>query len=129
MSDHFFLINRNQVFFLNEGEEITIGRASNNQLVIADLRVSRVHARVKVMNGEVLIADLNSSGGTSVNGRPMVNKLLKPGDVVTLAGTFTMTYWYDRANLPLDTSPYKPAESLSKDQINTATLPDLDENK
>jgi pSer/pThr/pTyr-binding forkhead associated (FHA) protein len=122
MSEHFFLINQNQVFYL-EGDEI--GRGMHNDLVIADLRVSRSHAKVRVMNGEVVIADLNSSGGTRVNNRPVVQKLLKPGDVIALGRVFTMTYWYDRDNLPFDTTPYEPPREPNNKSTETGQLPGL----
>jgi DNA-binding CsgD family transcriptional regulator len=49
-------------------DEGTLGRREDNTYVIADPQVSRVHARVTRRGGSVIVADLGSSGGTSLNG-------------------------------------------------------------
>lgn len=47
-----------------------IGRATTNDIVIADTSVSRQHAQLMIDDiGQVTIIDLNSSNGTFVNGR------------------------------------------------------------
>ena len=48
---------------------VTVGRAANNNVVIPDPSVSRVHAYVKRGNdGVFLLLDAGSTNGTSVNG-------------------------------------------------------------
>lgn len=63
-----------------------IGRRSTNHLVINDLRVSRNHAQVRFVNGGYMIFDIGSSGGTFINGERVQQSLLRPGDVISLAG-------------------------------------------
>ncbi|HVN54139.1 MAG TPA: FhaA domain-containing protein [Anaerolineaceae bacterium] len=65
---------------------INIGRRRDNQLVIDDPRVSRVHAQLRAVRGRYSLFDLNSSGGTYVNGQRITRMVLKPGDVISLAG-------------------------------------------
>ncbi|MBY5163755.1 LuxR C-terminal-related transcriptional regulator [Salsipaludibacter albus] len=48
-------------------DEATLGRRTDNAYVISDPRISRVHATVRKEAGAVIITDLGSSGGTSVN--------------------------------------------------------------
>ncbi len=47
---------------------IVVGRASTNDVCIADAGISKVHARVRVTGDQVWIADASSSNGTIVNG-------------------------------------------------------------
>jgi hypothetical protein len=47
---------------------VAVGRASSNDICIADAGISKVHARVRVTGDELWIADASSSNGTLVNG-------------------------------------------------------------
>ena len=73
---------------------INIGRRLENQLVIDDPRVSRTHAQLRAINGRYVIFDLNSTGGTFINGQRMSQSVLYPGDVISLAGV-TLVYGQD----------------------------------
>ncbi|HSO27850.1 MAG TPA: FhaA domain-containing protein [Anaerolineales bacterium] len=81
----FLIVNGVSTFPL-ESAVINIGRRSDNQLVIADARVSRVHAQLRAMRGRYILFDLDSSGGTLVNGERIRQHLLYPGDVISLSG-------------------------------------------
>lgn len=65
-------------------EEILIGRAEGDHqpdLEIADPSVSRRHARVWMQDGVYWIEDLNSTAGTSLNGKSLTGiSTLAPGD-------------------------------------------------
>jgi ABC transport system ATP-binding/permease protein len=50
---------------------VTIGRAGENDVVVAGERVSRLHARIEERDGEFWILDLGSRHGTAVNGEPV----------------------------------------------------------
>jgi len=63
-----------------------LGRREENDLVLNDPRVSREHAQIRIIHGECVLFDLNSTGGTYVNGRRITTHSLQPGDVITLAG-------------------------------------------
>lgn len=65
---------------------INIGRRLDNQLVIDDPRVSRNHAQLRSIKGRFVVFDLNSTGGTFVNGQRTSQSVLYPGDVISLAG-------------------------------------------
>jgi pSer/pThr/pTyr-binding forkhead associated (FHA) protein len=65
---------------------VNIGRRLENNLVIDDPRVSRNHALLRANNGRYMLCDLNSSGGTYVNGLRITQQALRPGDVISLAG-------------------------------------------
>lgn len=62
---------------------LTIGRHRSNNVIVANIKVSRQHARVLIHDGGVWVQDLNSSGGTYVNGqRVQGQQEIKPGDAL-----------------------------------------------
>jgi hypothetical protein len=67
-------------------EVVGIGRMRDNQIVISDPRVSRRHAQVCLREGHHVILDLGSTAGTRVNGKPIMERVLRHGDVITCAG-------------------------------------------
>lgn len=58
---------------------VAIGRAAGNDLVVADDRVSRNHARVFLDDGRWVIEDLNSSNGVRLDGVRVRRETLRPG--------------------------------------------------
>jgi len=81
----FLIVDGVKVFPLTESV-VNIGRRMDNQLVIDDPRVSRNHAQLRAIKGRFVIFDLNSTGGTFVNGQRTSQSVLYPGDVISLAG-------------------------------------------
>ncbi len=65
---------------------INIGRRHDNHIVLDDMRVSRLHAQIRLRFGHCVLYDLGSSGGTFVNEHAVTECILKPGDVISLAG-------------------------------------------
>ena len=121
-----FLLINNQIFHL-EKEETNIGRGKHNELVVMDLRVSRSHARITAINNRFLLVDQNSSGGTYVNGRPVVQKLLQPGDVITLAAEFKLVFEQNPEAIPENAQTYKPDVSKLDPTLHTSMLKMPDE--
>ncbi|MEU6390008.1 FHA domain-containing protein [Streptomyces sp. NPDC046939] len=68
------------------GRVMRIGRALENELVVSDLQVSRLHAEFHATpDGRFEIRDLGSHNGTYVNGQPIAKggtALLGPNDIV-----------------------------------------------
>ncbi|MCC7365530.1 MAG: FHA domain-containing protein [Dehalococcoidia bacterium] len=78
-----------RVLPLRPGKEITVGRATECDCVIAHPTVSRLHARIAWQDGghTRVIEDLGSSNGTFVNGariEPGRPHELRPGDVIRI---------------------------------------------
>ncbi|MFF6775227.1 FHA domain-containing protein [Streptomyces sp. NPDC012637] len=71
---------------LNLGRVMRIGRALENELVVSDLQVSRLHAEFHATpDGRFEIRDLGSHNGTYVNGQPIAKNgtvLIGPNDIV-----------------------------------------------
>jgi pSer/pThr/pTyr-binding forkhead associated (FHA) protein len=82
---------------------VNIGRRPDNNLVIDDPSVSRVHAQLRAIRGQMVLFDLESTGGTYVNGQRVASSILYPGDVISLAHT-QLVYGQD-APRSLDDSP------------------------
>ncbi|HEY6278831.1 MAG TPA: FHA domain-containing protein [Streptosporangiaceae bacterium] len=61
---------------------LRIGRAQDNDIVIADLGVSRHHAELRKVGDRYQIVDLNSHNGTFVNGQRITTAPLTDGDIV-----------------------------------------------
>ncbi|HEX2913232.1 MAG TPA: DUF3662 and FHA domain-containing protein [Chloroflexia bacterium] len=68
-------------------KDVTIGRGLDNDIVFHDeRRLSRHHARIEFKYGQFLLFDLNSTNGTLVNGQPVTQIVLTPGDRISLGG-------------------------------------------
>ncbi|MBI3301245.1 MAG: FHA domain-containing protein [Deltaproteobacteria bacterium] len=65
-------------------DEIVIGRGEECDVVIPHASISREHARVKKLKPGYVLFDLKSKNGTYVNGRPIVENLLKDGMAVRI---------------------------------------------
>ena len=61
---------------------VTLGRATTNDIVLDEGRVSRSHARLECSPSGCQIVDLDSSNGTRVNGLRVERAPLEAGDVV-----------------------------------------------
>lgn len=83
---HAYLIIAGQRIFDLTTPAIRMGRAFDNDLILEDRRVSRYHAQLRLRYGRYVLQDLGSSGGTLVNGYPVQELALRPGDVLSLGG-------------------------------------------
>jgi pSer/pThr/pTyr-binding forkhead associated (FHA) protein len=63
---------------------ISLGRATTNDIVLDDARVSRRHAQLDCGPQGVSLVDLGSSNGTRVNGIRIDRATLVPGDTISL---------------------------------------------
>ena len=70
-----------------DGRPLSIGRASENDLVLRDSRVSRFHGRLQGRRGALVYTDLGSTNGSLVNGVPVTAVVLGEGDRIELGGT------------------------------------------
>ena len=71
---------------------ITIGRDARQTLVFDDTQLSRLHARVSLVNGEVVVEDLKSTNGTFLDGVRLTEPAtLREGQVVRMGGQL-LTY-------------------------------------
>ena len=72
-----------------DGRPLTIGRASDNAIVLRDGRASRHHARIDARRGTLVLSDLGSTNGSFVNDRRVDSIALGEGDRIRV-GTTTL---------------------------------------
>ncbi len=70
---------------------VTIGRRPTNDVHIDNLAVSGDHARVIVAGAEVVLEDLDSTNGSTLNGKSVKKQGLQHGDVIGI-GKYQLTY-------------------------------------
>src|SRR5512139_1688414 len=79
--------------FTLEGDQLTIGRDSTNEIVINDAEVSRRHARLTFQGGKYVLEDLGSTNGTFVNGQRLSGpRVLKAGEVVSFGEQIVLVF-------------------------------------
>jgi pSer/pThr/pTyr-binding forkhead associated (FHA) protein len=81
---------RAQVYTLAR-EQASIGRSSDNDIVLNDFSVSRRHAYLRHENGEWMLYDNHSTNGIRVNDRHVPNAPVGDGDRAVI-GTFTLRF-------------------------------------
>jgi len=64
---------------LEDGQTLVIGRGQASDTRIQDSRMSRIHCRVQVDGGKLLLIDGGSASGTLVDGEPITQRELNPG--------------------------------------------------
>jgi pSer/pThr/pTyr-binding forkhead associated (FHA) protein len=65
----------------------SIGRKDDNHIVIKNQHVSRYHAQIRNIKGSYVLMDLESTVGTSINGKKVKQAFLKEGDVISIGGS------------------------------------------
>jgi len=80
-----YLITPDKIIFKIKKTIINIGRSKINDLVLENLRVSRVHAQIRQIKGKHVIFDLDSTHGIKVNNERTTQKSLSHGDVIEIA--------------------------------------------
>lgn len=84
-------------------EEIVIGRDADCEIIVADRKVSRKHARFYSTPEGAFIEDLDSKNGTHLNSKLIDQPaLLKDGDIVQVALAQQFVYLSSDATLPLE---------------------------
>ena len=83
------------------GETITIGRKDSNDIVIDNLAVSGMHARVDSVSATFILTDLESTNGTFVNGALISSHTLRNNDVI-LIGKHELVF--DKSDIETNTA-------------------------
>jgi len=79
--------------YILEGDQMTIGRDSTNEITINDAEVSRRHARLTFQGGKYVLEDLGSTNGTFVNGQRLAGpRVLKAGEVVSFGEQIVLVF-------------------------------------
>jgi pSer/pThr/pTyr-binding forkhead associated (FHA) protein len=70
-----------------DGATLRIGRGPDNDIVLADGRVSRRHGQISVRLGTLIYSDLDSTNGSYLQGSRIQEIALGPHDVIQLGGS------------------------------------------
>ena len=89
--------------------ELSLGRASDNEVVLNDFSVSRRHAVLRREGDRWIVSDQKSTNGVKVNGRYVTSGPVEAGDVLTV-GTFMLSV-REAVAAPLPPSPVPGIES------------------
>lgn len=72
--------------------KVVVGRVAGSQIQLEDESVSRRHAELETTTEGIVLRDLQSANGTTVNGEPVEDELvLQPGDIVSF-GMIELAY-------------------------------------
>jgi Nif-specific regulatory protein len=66
---------------------LSIGRDADNPICIEDLAVSPRHCQIALQNESFLLTDLDTASGTFVNGIPVKQRVLTPGDQIAVGNS------------------------------------------
>ncbi|WP_304505866.1 FHA domain-containing protein [Blastococcus sp. KM273129] len=77
--------------FVLDRPMLTVGRHTENDIVLDDVTVSRRHAEFHRRDGGFVVHDVGSLNGTYVNREPVAEATLSSGDVVQI-GKFGLLY-------------------------------------
>lgn len=82
-----FLLRKPVLGQLNELRRFTLGRTQDNDILMMDFAISRLHAEVEIRGEDYYLKDMGSSNGTFVNGNLIDDRglLLQDGDRVRFA--------------------------------------------
>jgi pSer/pThr/pTyr-binding forkhead associated (FHA) protein len=84
---------------IRRGEKLTIGRRASNDVVIENLAVSGVHAKIDSMDDGFILTDLQSKNGTFVNENLITSHWLKDNEIITI-GKHTLVFSYEEDEQP-----------------------------
>ena len=116
-----FVVNgEDRVVPLTGGGRIRLGRGSDNDVVLADVSVSRYHAEILREGEGWSVHDLKSTNGVEVNHVPVEKALLRPGDLLGI-GAFEIRLEADEA-VSVRPQPEPVAEEEESEGFGNATI-------
>ena len=89
--------NVGEMYKLQTTSDTILGRGRSADLRILDDGVSRAHARIRTVEGSLVVDDLDSRNGTFCNGRRITSHSLVDGDKVQLGRTTILRFTYNDA--------------------------------
>jgi serine/threonine protein kinase len=109
---------------VEEGAPLLMGRSRHAETRLEDLSVSRVHCEVELEDGQVLVTDLDSAGGTFINGQRITEQVLRPGDVLQIGETCMRLH---APGMPVeeDAPTEAPSSSVHLPQLSADRLQEL----
>ncbi len=105
-------IDRGTVFILNESS-VVLGRGDDAQVRVADLKASRIHARLDYTKEGWLVTDLGSANGIFFQGEYVRKTSIRSGDHFTLGETI-FEFLIASENTRMLMAPLKNAQEVEE---------------
>lgn len=86
--------NVGEMYKIDGGNDTVIGRGMSAKIRLTDDGISRQHARIVEIAGNIMIEDMKSANGTIVNGEIVERRPLKDGDKIRLGSTTILKFTY-----------------------------------
>jgi pSer/pThr/pTyr-binding forkhead associated (FHA) protein len=96
-------------------EALTIGRRPTNDIIIDNLAVSGLHAKVLTILKDSFLEDLNSTNGTYVNGSLIKKHALQNGDIISIV---KYQLKFINESKPIDEENFKKTMIIGPDDAN-----------
>lgn len=100
---------RGKEFILHDGEN-SIGRASENDVVLQVDGVSKKHLALTVNDDSLFAQDLGSSNGTLINGKMIKKATLQDGDKIALPNVILQVVYVTEKKVIIKKKVYKAGE-------------------
>ncbi|HTL11492.1 MAG TPA: FHA domain-containing protein, partial [Bdellovibrionota bacterium] len=97
------------------GQKATVGRGENNDIVISDLKASRLHAEINLSGADWSVKDLGSVNGIMHNGKTTKSAQLRMGDTFTLGET-TLEFMTAEAGTMMLKAPARTLAQVTEGQ-------------
>lgn len=78
---------------------LVVGRGIDCDVLLEDRWVSRRHCQIEEQQGMLVVRDLSSRHGTLLNGTPITEAVLRPGDILSV-GLLALVADYETAARP-----------------------------
>ena len=122
-----------KVIDISDKETWIVGREPSSDICIEDINISRHHFKIIKKDSDFFIEDLESSNGTSINGKlikPKVPQTLNSGDIISI---LNIEMFFEirnvnfekkrKASLPAVVSPQPSLESPQQDSEQASHVP------
>jgi transcriptional regulator with GAF, ATPase, and Fis domain len=98
---------------------LSIGRNSTNSICLEDASVSPDHCRISCENERFMLIDMDSDSGTFVNGIPVKQRVLSPGDEIAVGNSL---FLFEMERIP---APARSAVQLDENSATGAQIEQL----
>ena len=84
LSQIYLVVDGDVIYEISPNTVLNIGRLDTNDIVLDDYKVSREHAVLKISRTDMMLVDLASTHGSSVNGERIDRCMLNFGDTIQI---------------------------------------------
>ncbi|HEV3238726.1 MAG TPA: FHA domain-containing serine/threonine-protein kinase [Gemmataceae bacterium] len=112
--------DKDRDFTLQEGLGMMLGKAATAQYRLHDLGVARSHCEIILEDGQVTVADFDSTDGTFINGKKIEKAVMNLGDVLAVGGSQLRLHSDD---FPLNSAAGSGTGSAVASPSKPATIP------